>query len=234
MSHVLKMYRSLRVRVAVSALVLAVTGVTVMARMDARPVTDRAKAWVASHRQVLPQTLEEYAAYPVEYQRAIFEAYTPQDKSRMWRTQLQLVLDHERNLSPAQQAFIRQSIAQATPESFEPLATTPNVCPRVAELFADMKSKRLFNQLGTATTPSSALRPMLVSLTEKIRAKFVTQADAEACNCHGHGFCECGSLSSCMGGNSCTHNMNCGCIWSSECDSVCEFIMQNSPVRVKK
>ena len=222
MARVRQVFRSLGVRLFLGVLVAVGGGLMLMANVDARSVNDRAKDWVAANQTTLPQALEEYAAYPIEYQRAIYDASSPQDKSRLWRTQLGAVLAREQHLTIAQRALLQQGIDLATPESFEPTATPPDLCPRIAEIFPDARERRLFMRLGSAVEPSFTWRPTAISLMERVRARLVVHAAPVDCNCRGLGLCECNLFEACdVAPPNCIQTHSCGCIWLGECDKTC-------------
>ena len=84
-------------------------GAVVMSLMtDTRSTRERAEAWAADHAAVLPQTLEDLAAYPIEYQREILKALPNAEKSRLWRMQLRQLLSERPGHQPAR-AGRRQS-----------------------------------------------------------------------------------------------------------------------------
>src|SRR5262245_17043656 len=104
---------SRRGRSAVAVLAVLVAGVGAV-NLDHRTERERANAWVKSHPNALPKSLAELAAFPEDYRKAIFKALPAADKSRMWREQLQTVLDREM-LTNEQRSFIEQTIVQAEP-----------------------------------------------------------------------------------------------------------------------
>ena len=222
MARVWTIFGSRRTGTFVGTLLLLIGVVTVSANVNPQRESVRAKAWVASHQGALPRTLEEFAAYPVAYRHEILAALPAADKSRLWRDQLQRVLASP-NLTSQQQAFVREAIALATPESFGPLGNHPDVCERVASLFPDKNTKLMFLGLGSVAKPSYSWRPALVTLTETLRAKVTLNADVGTpdCSCRGYGLCECGLYQGCAP-MACNPTNNCGCIWAGPCDqSVC-------------
>src|SRR6476619_4307432 len=117
-------------RSAAAVLVVVLAGVGAV-NLDRRTERERAGAWANSHVSALPKSLAQLAAYPEDYRKAIFKAMPAADKSRLWREQLQIVLDRE-PLDNEQRTFIEKTIALATPLSFEPNQPTPEVCPEIA------------------------------------------------------------------------------------------------------
>jgi hypothetical protein len=216
-----------RVRIGVSALLLIGGAVTLTATIDRRPEWQRAHDWVAAHQGVLPQTLEEYAAYPTDYQNEIRHALSPNDLSRLWREQLGMVLARP-NLTDKQRAFLHETIAMATPEAFGPLANPPDVCPQVAALFPDVNTRRMFLRLGAMSTPKYTWRTIALAVVEKVHEKIDANADQSECNCRGLGLCECGLMEGCQPTPGCTPSNNCGCIFAGPCDSsVCVGLLDS-------
>jgi hypothetical protein len=218
MKSMFNVFRSLRTRVLVGTAILGVGAFALVANVDARSGPVRAKEWASLHHASLPQTLEEFAAYPADYQQAIRTEWAPEDQSRLWRTQLRFVLATERDLTAAQRAFIQHTIDQATPESFEPGADHPEICADIAALFPDKRQRKLIVTLGSDVAPVATWRPFLVSLTERVRTTLVAHADIIYCNCRGLGLCECGLFEGCLDMPNCVPLSMCGCIWQGPCD----------------
>ena len=228
MARVWTIFGSRRTTTFVGTLLLLAGVVTVSANVNPLTEDQRAQAWVANHQGVLPTTLEGIAAYPVTYQHEIFASLPAAEKSRLWREQLQRVLAYP-NVTTEQKAFIREAMALATPESFGPLGDHPEVCERIAQLFPDKNTKRMFLRLGAIATPSFAWRSAMVTLTENIRSKIVISADVQDdCNCRGYGYCECGLYDGCADAPNCRQTNNCGCIWAGPCDlRICQNAIGN-------
>ena len=219
MKQAFSLSQSLRVRVLIGTTVLVLAAIALAASVDARSQVDRAKAWASTHHVALSaMSLEEYAAYPEDYKRAILEEIAPADHSRLWRTQLSIVLKTEPTLTGAQRTFIQQTLDQATPESFAPGANHPEVCTDIATMFPDARVRKLVVTLGSAVKPVATWRPFLVSLGERLRASVVANADINYCNCRGLGLCECGLFDGCQDAPSCQPTSWCGCIWLGPCD----------------
>src|SRR5476649_1022883 len=112
MARLSRFFSSARARVVggiVTTMVLLVGAVGVSANINVQSDSQRATSWVATHQGALPRTLETFAAFPIAYQHAIFDALPAADKSRLWQDQLARLLARP-NLTPAQQAFIRDAI----------------------------------------------------------------------------------------------------------------------------
>ena len=220
MTQVFSVFRSLRVRVLTGTAALAVAAFVFAANVDARSPVDRAKEWASTHHVALSaMALEEYAAYPDDYKHAILEQIAPEDQSRLWRTQLALVLRNEPTLTAHQRAFITQTMNQATPESFAPGADHPEICADIAAIFPDARVRRQIVTLGSAVNPVATWRPFMVSLSERVRGSIVASAGVNYCNCRGYGLCECGLLEGCQDAPNCSPTNWCGCLWMGPCDA---------------
>jgi hypothetical protein len=204
--------------VAVCVVLLAGVGAV---NLDQRTDAERAKVWATSHTRALPSTLAELAAYPEDYRKAIFSALPAADKSRLWREQLQLVLDRE-TLDNEQRTFVEKTIAMATPQSFEPNQPTPEVCPDIARLFTDPDMRAKVTKLGSMTPPARTAWSTVASVTTTLHQTVGLNAHAFRCDCRGLGLCECGLTEACTAEGGCEHSENCGCIWYGTCDKYCE------------
>lgn len=186
--------------------------------LDGRTVYARADAWTAVRTNALPNTLSELAAYPKAYRDAIIKALPAAEESRLWREQLQGVLDTQHDLSADQRAFIVKTMTQVTPESFEPNAEHPQVCGDVYTLFVDPDLRDRVSTLGAAASPKRTWRSRLVTHLESARALVTVRADLE-CDCSGSwcDFC----FEKCDTTVACTAGQQCGCIWHGPCTGVC-------------
>jgi hypothetical protein len=220
-----KLPKSLRTRFTlVFAVALASVAAIAAATFDSRPAEVRAAEWVARHLQALPATLNDYAAYPIEYRREIRKALSPETQSRLWRAQLRGFLVARPDLTAEQRAFVESAIDVASPESFRPGADTPELCERIAQLFPNREDRQQLAKLGAGVTPSFGLRPALVTLKERIHARLTANASNLDCDCRGMGFCECSLLDACVT-KECNQVEDCGCIFVGRCTNVCEFIL---------
>ena len=197
---------------------LAITGAVVAAvNLDSRSERQRAEAWATRHTATA--TLASLAAYPVTYRQALFNALPAAEQSRLWREQLQTVLDTE-TLTADQRAFLVRTMAQVTPASFEKGAPHPDVCDEMGRLFTNPKQKEKVRSIASIATPVRSLAASWVKVNEGFRSAVNLKADRYPCSCSGLGLCECALLNACINGD-CETNMNCGCLWAGECDKMC-------------
>lgn len=220
---------SRRGRSVVAVMVVGLLGVGAV-NMDHRTPNQRAQAWTAAHANALPATLEEFASFPDEYQSAIFMAMPAAEKSRLWQTQLQSILDTEPNLTADQRAFVVRTMAMATPASFSGVVPAPEVCTDIVRLFTNPAVKQRFRMLGAGVTPVRSVQSALVLAKERIRATVLLNADPIPCTCRGYGLCECGG-DKCIDGV-CEPSNLCGCVWAGPCDKTC--VPLSSQMRVGK
>lgn len=214
---------SRRGRSVVAVLTVGMVGVGAV-NLDHRTVRERANAWAASHASGQTMTLEALAAYPAEYRQAIFDELSPAEQSRLWHVQLQRVLDTEPNLTGDQRAFIGRVMTMATPASFMKEMPKPEVCQDIARLFTNPGQKERVRTIASGIAPAVSLTSTWVSVTERVRAAVSLGAEQFPCSCRGQGLCECGLIVACVDGD-CQHNQNCGCIWSGECDKMCNGML---------
>ena len=215
-------------RSVAAVLVVALAGIGAV-NLDRRTESERAGAWAKSHARALPKTLAQLAAYPEDYRKAIFTAMPAADKSRMWREQLQIVLDRE-TLDNGQRTFLEKTIALATPASFEPNQPTPEVCPDIARLFTNPDLRAKVTKLGSFAPPSRGVWSTVANVTQTIHRAVGLNARQINCDCRGLGLCECGLTEACTAAGGCNRTENCGCIWSGTCDKYCEAPIMNMRV----
>ena len=65
-------------------------------------------AWVNTHRDRLPQTLAEFARYPMAYRRMIHGVLPVDVRVRLWQEHLSSFLSPTSTLTVEQQAFVRE------------------------------------------------------------------------------------------------------------------------------
>jgi hypothetical protein len=217
-------------RTVVASLIVVLAGIGAV-NLDQRTERARAGAWADSHASALPKTLAQLAAYPEDYRKAIFHAMPAADKSRMWREQLQVVLDNE-TLDNEQRTFVEKTIALATPASFEPNQPTPEVCPDIARLFSDPTLRAKVTKLGSFTPPSRSVWSTVANVSQTLHSAVGLNARNIRCECRGLGLCECGLTEACIADGGCDRNEDCGCIWSGTCDKYCEAtVMLNLSIK---
>lgn len=82
------------------------------------PECQAIRNWVTAYAQSLPQTLDEIAAYPLGYRRAIFSSLRPEVKAALWREQMTRFMKTHR-LNPEQRAFSEMARSHAVPARWD-------------------------------------------------------------------------------------------------------------------
>ncbi len=219
-------------RSVVAVIAWAIAGMGAV-NLDHRTLQQRAQRWAAAHSSSAPTTLEALAAYPAEYRQAIFRTLPVTEQSRLWRAQLQRVLDTEPNLNDEQRAFLATTMALATPASFMKDMPHPEVCEDIARLFTNTAQRQKVRAIAVGVTPATTFGATWVNVSERVRSAVTVRAGGESCNCRGEGWCECGLIGyACVNGD-CEHANTCGCIWGDgECNKVCQAaILMLKPIK---
>lgn len=220
-SYMLSSHRCARLCWALFVCVVATAG---MIAADSFVDGDhRAKEWTSAHAAALPSSLEELAAYPEVYRRAIIQALSPAEKSRLWQMQLSNVLRTEA-LTREQRDFVREAMEIVRPSNFASGANPPDLCERIAKLFPNTRVQRMFRAtaLGTGVPPEYSLQPVLLSLSEHVHSLMSLNAQPWTCTCRNDGWCECGFGYDCINPDGCTECEGCcGCFFGSTCNRLC-------------
>ncbi len=82
---------------------------------SSKPACEIAQEWVSTNSDRLPKTLQEFSAFPPAYQKAIFVALSPSEKSFLWRTQLSTFLKMRTDLSTQQRGVAKEFMEFLTP-----------------------------------------------------------------------------------------------------------------------
>ena len=162
MGQLRSFFASRRVRGGVAVLVFSLAAVAAV-NLDHRSERQRAEAWAASHRATA--SLEALAAYPASYRQALFNALPVAEQSRLWRQQLQAVLDTEPGLTTEQRAFIMNTKALATPESFLKDMPKPEVCGDIARLFTNTRQKEKVRTIASFATLRAGVAKLAIVRT---------------------------------------------------------------------
>jgi hypothetical protein len=129
---------------------------------------DVAARWVRENPQDVPFSLDRVAALPPVYKRIVFNSFTPERKSALWREHLRRFLANEK-LSDEQKAFVQMAIKLATPELYRdaakgrtPVAQAQHsahhkaIREQARGLFSP-QMRRVFADLGYSTTAAAPL-----------------------------------------------------------------------------
>lgn len=210
----------------IGVLGLALSTVYLPGAAFAEAACQQAQRWVESHRAELPQTYDEFSAYPVSMRRAIFRAATPEARSELWSTHLGQYLAGHSDLSAKQVSVIRQALDLATPELFAAVEGAPGnrrqINPVLAALdkeiraaFEPAQASEIFAILGK---PDSGANGVLI----------VRHASPDTSGIQ----CSCSSSSDWCSGNyscysaNCDQTGGCGTLWLYTCDGLCAQFAQ--------
>ena len=120
-------------------------------------------AWVARHRDALPQTLDELARLPMQFRRAIVNAVPPAVRVSLWREHLSSFLGPDSELTPAQRALVEEAIVEL-PVIFDGpddvgRERAARLEARMAELLTRQQAGRIFATLGPPEPPGGLPLP---------------------------------------------------------------------------
>ncbi|AHG92923.1 hypothetical protein J421_5388 (plasmid) [Gemmatirosa kalamazoonensis] len=121
------------------------------------------QAWIAAHRDALPRTLGELGTFPVPYRGAIVRALPPPAREAIWREHFGEFLAPGSPLSPAQQAFVREAMAELPVLMADDLAAARArggaLEARMAPLFSREEAARVFGMVGPPEPPGGLPAP---------------------------------------------------------------------------
>ncbi|MER6308685.1 hypothetical protein [Streptomyces sp. NPDC001657] len=116
--------------------------------------------WAAAHRDNLPRTYDAVTAYPVAYQRAIFDASPPDIQSRLWIEALGRDRASRTGMTSAQEDIYARAIKLASDQRL--FTTTPETLPDLHQRLTDLRRNAL-----QAFGQASACRLLLALGTSK-------------------------------------------------------------------
>ncbi|WP_197093619.1 bacteriocin fulvocin C-related protein [Nonomuraea sp. SBT364] len=192
---------------------LALTGRT--PAFATAPDSSAAYKWVEANRANLPQAYNDVAAHPMTYRKAIWQASSPEVRSRLWVEQLQRYRTTHPDLTKAQQQVLDDAMAIVsdpgafafgTPEAAAARARSEGFEESATAAFGHHEALGLFATLGPADSAISADAGCGCSVT------------SDWCSNDGSRYC-CGYVFS---GCGCERSdSGCGRFWSYPCDGVC-------------
>jgi hypothetical protein len=197
--------------------------------VDVRSPDVAANEWVSHHLKELPKVFDDYAAFPVDYQRAIFNALSPDDRSAIIDERWTRLLN-EGNLNDEQRALIERARDVVTADTYEgdraSLERLSQVCQEATHVFTDGQ-RGLLQPIVTPSvlgwkTPIAAFRPRI---NTALHDYLIADAQ-ESCGCHtGEFFCSHCTLEAeaCIPSEgTCTRtSFGCGCAFAQSCDGFC-------------
>jgi len=184
-------------------------------------MSSRAEAWVGTHLQNLPNTLDELSAFPQIYRRRIFAKLPADVKSRLWRQQLSEYLQHQPSTA-AKREVLAKAIRELSPATFEKTpqarARLAGFCQEMARTFSE-DEKSILSMLGSREPTFITWQSKQVLLLHKIRASLSVEAYTwPDCQCSVGSWCSCWSCHD----YGCGRFDGCGCLWAYECNGFCD------------
>lgn len=202
---------------------------------------------------MLPKTLDEVAAYPKSFQRAIVEALPRNQQAELWREHLAKYSGSASRLSPAEKRFIMsvsgdldRLLANDPSDSdlesfgeratailgrkfattiFGMLGTEDASILDLSRLDADRSRVVLLRELSSMRGPLAGEDSGLDELGYRARLTGV-QSTAGDCSCSvSSDFCDSitGLKEKCKGGNRTPTGAGCGWFWVQDCTGTCQI-----------
>jgi len=205
--------------------VLLSIGFPSLVLLDQRSPTQRALDWATAHASSLPVTLDEIAAFPPDYRRAIFRKLEPSVQAALWQDQVDRILRNE-SLDDEQRAEVLRMRSFITPANYAaatPPAALAEMCKRgspTATLLGDYK--KLFTALGAHASPTFSARAIGIGAYESWSARATALArrgngSQSYCDCLEDSWCGCTACYSFF----CAEQDNCGCFQLYHCNGEC-------------
>ncbi|MFB9306421.1 bacteriocin fulvocin C-related protein [Kibdelosporangium philippinense] len=171
-----------------------------------------ARKWIQENLEVLPQTLAEFAEYPLSYRRAIFEALSVEKRSSFWVEYLTQIKSVGLNRSKAEIDVLNEAIAVASDVSTFQIPTSEAVTKRIAALegrslsvFGKAETDTILRTLGGAENVSTLQLPL-----------------ASDCKCNiGDDWCSGCPGQRCVGANCNESALGCGSLGVKRCTGLC-------------
>lgn len=206
-------------------------------------VEKRAETWVEGRLANLPEGLNEYAALPKEYRRAVYHRLSAEQRVSLWHEQLDLFAETAR-LSPSTLSTIRYIRQALTVHMFkkdrtaEDLAALTALCGKLKAALTPDQAK-IFGELGSIGRPSFAARlqgaqvRLLEAIASTTQAWFGAYASnygtrSVICSCNIGSWCSCWE---CRNGPPYPYDLcfpewsppdECGCFNAYECNGNCD------------
>lgn len=194
-----------------------------------------AHEWVEAHRDGLPRTYEDLAVLPVAYRRAVYSTLPAATRAELWRTQLERVLEVEKELTPAQRAVVLEAIQLATPDTFAATKDRSSLKhrqmrrriesleARAREAFGADRAAGIFARIGPADRDTLFFldREKAIAKVSSLERVGVVDVSTPACSCSdASDYCSSGF--NCTPGGCIRINDECGTFWVYDCDGLCK------------
>jgi len=130
---------------------------------------DEILQWVEEHRDELPNTVAELAAFPVAFRRVIVNFVPHERRTQFWQEHLQSFLGPESPLNVKQRTFVESTIS-VLPEVFgSPLPEAQDRIRSMEEgmrgLFTRQEAAQMFGMVGPPEPPEGLPLPPGTRLT---------------------------------------------------------------------
>jgi hypothetical protein len=130
---------------------------------------DEILKWVEEHRDTLPTTVAELAAFPVAFRRVIVNYVTDEQRTRFWQEHLQSFLGPESVLSVEQRTFVESTISSLPVVFASPLPEAQKQIRSMEEgmrgLFTRQEAAAMFGMVGPPEPPEGLPLPKGTRLT---------------------------------------------------------------------
>jgi hypothetical protein len=181
-------------------------------------------AWVAANASVLPDTLEELSAYPVEYRKAIVGALSPEKKQILWQQQIRNYIATTPGLPSERRLFLARVLAAmddpqffVTKDGKPALAVARDICAEAKGVLSP-DEKPLFTTLGPPKATYSTWESKRLNVGQMLSSVFAVNAGRWVCPCAIDSWCGCSSC----GAAFCNERPDeCGCFGIWQCDGDC-------------
>ncbi len=171
---------------------------------------ESAQAWVNAHRDRLPRAYEQVVEYPLSYRRQIFNAHTPEVRSKLWTDHVDHFRRQQTNLTSAQSEVLdRASELLGNASTFDGVHRAA-----VKDQLGSLK-KAAIDAFG-----SDRAYAAIAMLGPSARTELTAKAAAEVCPCStSDGWCD--DLH-CYPGTDCEITKGgCGTAWTESCNGRC-------------
>jgi hypothetical protein len=192
--------------------------------MHLKPGCDAAAAWIQENNALIPKTYETMTKLPLSYRRALFAISTPRERSLMWKTHLQNLMNHS-YLNDAQIAILGDIVMSVNDNMFRNNGHTYEryTSRQLKSIFGKEKAALLFIRLGDGFNEAVSGK---VPIQQRKPSLAIPNND---CGCNqGDDWCDAWNLgldlvaTTCQTGDGCgSSSWGCGTFWTKSCNGEC-------------
>lgn len=192
---------------------------------DRRPECEQAVSWVAARQGHLPVTLNEIAAYPGIYRRAIFTALPHETRAALWQARIAQAL--QRDITPMERAMLEEAKGFVTADLYKKTGSPQR--ERAAEWRTRYRAaftpahRKLVTDLGDTDGDFRSVSSTLVQLKQQWNGLGAAFA-LPTCDCNNGWPDDCDSGLTChyQGGPVCISTLDgCGPFGWDQCNGYC-------------